>query len=149
MTENARLFEVTSLFRALMKSITTEWNKRGNIYGLTIPQFKVLYFLDKEGSQNVSQLAELLMITPAAVTGITDKLVVEGFVKRERGEQDRRVVHITLTKSGMAIIEKVKESQKETLDMIFNLLPEEDIQHLRRIFGLMLSNIESNNQNNV
>lgn len=147
MAEKEQLFQVTTMFRTLMKSITQEWNKRGNDYNLTFPQFKVLYLLDKTGTQSVSQLAETLTITPAAITGITDKLIVEGFVIRERSEADRRVVFITLTESGKKVIEKVKESQKETIDMIFNLLSEEDIQHLRRIFGLMLSNIENNNNN--
>ncbi|MFD1954886.1 MarR family winged helix-turn-helix transcriptional regulator [Paenibacillus thailandensis] len=143
MTDKEDLFQVTTMFRTLLRSITQEWNKRGNEYNLTLPQFKMLYILDKSGPQSVSQLAEAMTITPAAITGISDKLLAEGFVLRERGETDRRVVYITLTDSGKRVLDQVYESQKEALNTFFHLLPEEDIQHLKRIFGRMLSNIEN------
>ena len=94
------------------------------------------------GTQKVSQLAECLGITPAAITGITDKLLMEGYVKRERAENDRRVVNISITELGQDIIRQVNENQKEMIDGIFNQLQEEDLQHLRRIFALLLASLE-------
>lgn len=141
MNKNDVLFEVSSNFRTLVKNISKEW-KKSTEYNLSFAQFKALYRLNKKGPLKVSQLADSLGITPAATTGVTDKLLAEGYVKRERAENDRRIVFITITEKGEEIIRKVTESQKETIHMFFDVLPEEDIEHLRRIFGTMLSSID-------
>lgn len=143
MVKKEELFEVTSMFRTLIKAITQEWNKRGGEFNLSFPQYKMLCILDVTGTRTVSQLAEALGITSAAITGITDRLVTEGFAIRERGENDRRVVNISITDQGKEIISQVTERQKEMLEGIFDQLQEEDLQHLRRIFGVVLANIEN------
>ncbi|GJM83028.1 MarR family transcriptional regulator [Paenibacillus timonensis] len=143
MVKKEELFEVTSMFRTLIKAITQEWNKRGGDFNLSFPQYKMLYMLNATGTHTVSQLAEGLGITSAAITGITDRLVTEGFVNRERGENDRRVVNISITDRGREIISQVTERQKEMLEGIFDQLQEEDLQHLRRIFGVVLANIDN------
>ncbi|MGG6314358.1 MarR family winged helix-turn-helix transcriptional regulator [Paenibacillus macerans] len=143
MVKKEELFEVTSMFRTLLKMITQEWNRRGGDFNLSFQQFKMLYMLNASGTQKVSQLAESLGITSAAITGVTDRLVTEGYVERVRAENDRRVVNISITERGREIIRLVTERQKEMLERIFDQLQEEDLQHLRRIFGAMLSNIEN------
>lgn len=143
LTRRDELFEVTSTFGTLIKTITQEWKKRGGEYNLSFPQFKMLHMLDTMGKQKVSQLAEALCLTSAAITGITDRMITDGYVRRERSEHDRRVVHISITEQGREVNRQVGEKQKEMLENVFDQLQEEDLQHLRRIFDVMLSNIEN------
>ncbi len=139
------LFEVTAMFRALLKNLSQEWNKiSAKEYNLTFPQFQVLFTLKNKGALKVSELAEALALTSPAITSLTDKLIVSGYVVRERGENDRRVVYTKITDEGHAIIDKIKEDQKEVIQGFFGMLSEEDIQHLRRIFSSMLSDIDYN-----
>ncbi|MOA68823.1 hypothetical protein D3C78_1966410 [compost metagenome] len=51
---------------------------------------------------------------------------------------------IAVTKEGEAVIDEVMESQKETIQMIFSKLEEEDIEQLRVLFSRILKNIEEN-----
>lgn len=141
MVKEEALFEVASMFRSLLKGISQEWNRRGDNQ-ISFPRFKMLHYLKKHGPLKVSEIAEALGITSAAVTGITDKLVAEDYVSRERAVNDRRVVIIAVTERGEAMIEQVLESQKETIQTIFSTLEEEDILHLRRVFSRILNNIE-------
>lgn len=146
MDKNEEIFKVSSMFRALLKSISREWKHSSESkYNLSYPQFQVLYVLKIRGTMKVSELAEALTLTPPAITGLTDKLVAEGYVKKERAEDDRRVVNISLLEPGYEMIQKVKKDQKELIQGFFNILSEEDIQHLRRIFSLMLSRIDRDN----
>lgn len=138
--DDGLLFEVSSLFRNLLKNISHEWNKRGGV--LSLPQFRALYVLSKDGPQMVSQLAHTLCITPAAIIGITDKLLAEGYVRKERAEKDRRVVYISLTDKGEATVQEAYLERSETFNSFFKMLPEEDIEHLRRIFGTMLAHLD-------
>lgn len=143
MDRNEEIFRVSSMFRALLKNLSQEWNKESaGKYNLSFPQFQILYVLKLRGPQKVSELAEALSLTPPAITGLTDKLVADGYVRKERAEDDRRVVNITLLEPGLDMIKKVKRDQKEMIQGFFNMLSEEDIEHLKRIFSLMLSNID-------
>jgi len=140
------LFEVSAMFRMLLKNLSQEWNKiSAKEYNLTFPQFQVLYTLKMRGSLKVSELAETLALTSPAITSLTDKLITGGYVERERAENDRRVVYTTITEKGQEMIAKVIEDQKEMIQVFFDMLSEEDIEHLRRIFSSMLLDIDHNN----
>ena len=141
MTDKTELVEVASYFRTILKSITHEW-KKNTIHNFSMTHFKVLYTLNCEGQMKVSELADSIGLTPGAITGVSDKLLAEGYVDRVRAEDDRRVVYIELTEKGKGMLETVLESQKEMISTFFHSLPDEDIQHLKRIFGQMLAKIE-------
>ncbi|WP_136605217.1 MarR family winged helix-turn-helix transcriptional regulator [Paenibacillus dokdonensis] len=145
MAKSELLFEVSAMFRTLLKNLSQEWNKKSaKTYSLTFPQFQVLYTLKIRGSLKVSELAEALALTSPAITSLTDKLIAAGYVQRERAEEDRRVVYTMITEKGYEIIAKIAEDQKEMIQVFFNMLSEEDIQHLRRIFSSMLLDIDHN-----
>jgi len=142
LTASDNLFEISSLFHTFLKGISQDWNKQG--YPLNQTQFKVLYRLYKNGPQNVSQLACSLTLTAAAITGVTDHLLAEGYVEKERDGCDRRVVTITLSEKGRGLVKDFLETQRETIQSYFKALPEEDIEHLRRIFHLLIADLEKN-----
>ncbi|BBH22855.1 MarR family transcriptional regulator [Paenibacillus baekrokdamisoli] len=137
MAYNVELISLAGLFRTLLKSMKQEWNKHGT-YSLSFTQFKVLFKLQAEGAQKVSELAEAMGMTPGAITGIADKLIAEGYIKRSRAEDDRRVVYIELTDKGERMLKQLLISQAETMSTFFDKLPDEDIAHLTRIFKRML-----------
>ncbi|MGF7047362.1 DNA-binding MarR family transcriptional regulator [Paenibacillus sp. DS2015] len=140
MTENEEFYEISSMFKTLLKGITQDWNKQG--HELSITQCKTLYRLSQHGPQKVSQLASSLSFTSAAITGITDHLFAEGYVNKERAESDRRVVNITITKKGEEMVLGLRENQRELMGSYFKILPSEDIEHLRRIFTKLISEIK-------
>ncbi|WP_114495714.1 MarR family winged helix-turn-helix transcriptional regulator [Fontibacillus phaseoli] len=142
MVQRETLLEVTTMFGTLIKAISQEWNKRGGEYNVSFPQFKMLHILNKTGQQKVSHLAEKLGLTSAAITGLTDRLLTEGYVTRDRDEKDRRVVYIAITEKGQEIIQTITENHEESTQTIFNTLNDEDIMHLKRIFTAMLDTIE-------
>ncbi|MBU5673736.1 MarR family winged helix-turn-helix transcriptional regulator [Paenibacillus brevis] len=141
MADREAIFEVSSMFRMLVKGITHLWNRQKND-NISFPQFKMLYMLNRCGSLKVSELAERQGLTSAAITGLTDKLLVDGYVERTRTEQDRRVVMISITEKGREMVDKLSESQRETLLQVFSDLSDEDIDHLKRIYSILLGNLD-------
>lgn len=139
MNENEELLQVTSKFRTFLNEISKDWNKHG--YQLTLTQSKILYLLKLKGSQKVSGLAALLGLTSSALTGLTDQLLKEKFIKKERAENDRRVVDISLTTKGYTAIEEIQKNKKQLMDKYFYELELEDIQHLKRIFTTLIDNV--------
>src|SRR3954470_1518282 len=71
---------------------------------LTLSQLKILMLLSRHGSVSGGELAGLLGVGPAALSGMVDRLVVQDLIARTEDLHDRRVRRITLTKSGTALI---------------------------------------------
>jgi DNA-binding MarR family transcriptional regulator len=68
---------------------------------LSLRQLSALYVIENE-STTPGQLARRLMVTPAVVTGLIDRLERRGYVKRVSETGDRRRIHLELTESGAA-----------------------------------------------
>ncbi|MBB3112316.1 DNA-binding MarR family transcriptional regulator [Paenibacillus phyllosphaerae] len=137
MQDKAQLLELPALFKCFIKKATQEW-KESTDHDLTLTQFRMLYALMVEGPAKSVELAEQLGVTPGAITGMADKMIEKSFVVRTRDDHDRRVVHVAITEEGRAHIERIHAKQNEAMSAIFTKLPDEDIEHLRRIFTLLL-----------
>ncbi|MFP7394561.1 MarR family transcriptional regulator [Niallia circulans] len=138
MHNGEELFEVAAMFGNFIKNITSDFNK--NSSDLNITQYKLLFHLDKVGSLNVSDLAKSVHITNAAVTTITDQLLADDYITKDRSKTDRRVVNITITDKGRTIVNNMKKEQQNKMKEHFHKLTDEDIQHLKRIFKLLNEN---------
>lgn len=66
---------------------------------ITIPQLNVINILSKVEKVKQSDLSHELMTTPAAVSGIMDRLEAQGVIERIRSAEDKRVVYARLTDS--------------------------------------------------
>lgn len=59
-------------------------------------------------SRRISELAKILNVTPAAMTGMIDALQMDHIAKRVRANsKDRRVVNIMLTEKGNEIAQEI------------------------------------------
>ncbi|MGN0063015.1 MAG: MarR family transcriptional regulator [Nocardioides sp.] len=98
---------VTSVVRAhqlLMERVEGVLRPRD----LTFARYEILRLLSftKERSLPMTRLGSLLQVHPTSVTSAVDRLVRQGFVERERGTADRRVILATLTPAGAEVVEE-------------------------------------------
>ncbi len=63
---------------------------------LSVPQHGVLVLLSKRDGQTVSELAQGLSMRNSSLSGLIDRMVERGFVRRMRPDADGRVVRIYL-----------------------------------------------------
>lgn len=104
---------------------------------ITLPQFLILDFLDRNGPSNMKNLAQLMRVTTAATTGIVDRLVKSGYVKRGYDSSDRRVIKINLTDKGESLVRNVNQRRRQMVIKIFSKLPESDRRDYLRIITQM------------
>ncbi|WP_409342690.1 MarR family winged helix-turn-helix transcriptional regulator [Paenibacillus sp. MBLB4367] len=142
MTSGYQSLEIHVLMKSLYKRMKQEWDIRVAEDKLSITQFRMLYHLNLVGPQKVAALAEALDVTPGAITGVADKLFERGLVDRERGGDDRRVVFLRVTDQGKSVIETLLEKNKETVSAFFKHLPDEDVEHLKRILSDVLNHVD-------
>jgi DNA-binding MarR family transcriptional regulator len=72
---------------------------------LTQGQIRALFTIDKTGEATAGDLAKAAELSPASVSTMLDTLERDGIVERRRSASDRRVVVVTLTESGRALLE--------------------------------------------
>jgi|SRR5579884_722999 len=76
---------------------------------LSFRQLTALYVI-REESGTFGHLARRLMVTPAVVTGIVDRLERRGYVQRVNDPEDRRRVRLALTERGRAVSVAVEQA---------------------------------------
>lgn len=63
----------------------------------------------------VGELAERLQIRHHSAVGLVDRLVANGFLKREPGKNDRRQVQLTLTARSEKVLAKLSAAHREQI----------------------------------
>ncbi|MBU0571609.1 MAG: MarR family transcriptional regulator [Candidatus Omnitrophica bacterium] len=86
----------------------------------------IIDLLTEKGSSRMSRIAAALNLTMGAVTGIIDKMVANGLVKRERPGSDRRVVKVTLLKKGQEAARRINKMRRELTNELYASLSEKE-----------------------
>ena len=74
---------------------------------LTMQQLKILMLLHRFGDTSGRELAGLLHVSLATLSGIIDRLVAHEWVTRAEDPHDRRVRRISLSPAGKEMIDKI------------------------------------------
>lgn len=101
--------------------------------GLTLGQFGVLEALLHLGPMCQHTLAKKLLRSGGNVTLVVDNLEKHGWVRRERQEDDRRLVKIYLTPKGQRLISRVFPEHAQAITKEMSRLTAEEQETLRRI----------------
>jgi len=95
-------------------------------FKISMPQVHVLTLLYENGAHKMSDLAKAMYVTTAAMTGFIDRLVRDGYVVRENDEHDRRIVKVSLTEKGRALMCRLKQHKRKTVISLFSKVSESD-----------------------
>lgn len=86
-------------------------------YGLTMPQYQLLLAAMYGEASTLGSLADELHCSRGNLTGVADRLERDGWLVRERSQEDRRVVNIRLTEKGTKVWEVQRELSKELAEL--------------------------------
>ncbi len=100
---------------------------------VTLPQFLILEFLHQQGQSGMSFLARFMNVTTAAMTGIADRLVRDGYVRRVFDPKDRRIIKIELTGRGNELVKNIHAERRKAVMRIFGKISEADRRNYLRI----------------
>jgi DNA-binding MarR family transcriptional regulator len=138
MREKTSVALTSDLFR-LTKQFPRPKLKQGAVDGLTRSEYELLVMLvvhhGKETAFSVTELSNLLQITPAGVTHLINPLEEAGYVRRLQAPNDRRVVLVGLTDKGKHLAESLISELQEQLVGLVNHLGEEDSRTLIRLLS--------------
>lgn len=104
-------------------------------HGLSDSQYNVLRIVRGHGRNGVPsrQIAAHLISREPDVTRLIDRLEAAGLVTRERSADDRRIVRITLTSEGAAVLRKLDRPVAELHRRQLGHLGPRNLQMLSRL----------------
>ena len=71
-------------------------------------QFNILRILRGAGKPlTMNDIKELMIDKFPNTTRISNKMIEKGLIKRERSENDRRIVYLSITKQGLELLEEI------------------------------------------
>ena len=94
---------------------------------LTMPQLKIMVGLSRRGPQRMGALARSLGVSAPTASGVLERMVQRGYVRREGSAEDRRVTIITLTERGTTIMRRLFAAQQNAFARTFQHLSVSEI----------------------
>ncbi len=115
-------------------------------HGLTSPDFDVLATLRRAGEPyrlTPGALSDTLLLTSAGMTGRLDRLETRGLVQRGASMDDRRTRLVTLTESGLAVVERCLADLVQTQEELVSVLSADEQVELAALLRRWLRHTES------
>ena len=111
-------------------------------HGITHAQFNVLRILrgHHPESYTCSQIAERLLDRTPDVTRLLVRLERNGWVDRQRDEQDRRVVRVAITEAGLDLLTTLDQPVTDAIDGIAEPLTDDELTMLSALLERLRTN---------
>ncbi|MBW8486568.1 MarR family winged helix-turn-helix transcriptional regulator [Actinomadura parmotrematis] len=120
------------LFAAAARKSGPVFMRMVESHGVSPAGFLLLRVLSGCDGARAGDVARNLMITPASVTSVADTLERDGLLERRRDGEDRRVVRLHITESGLAVVKVTNEAMAPDFWHLYNVVDPEDEPAVRR-----------------
>jgi DNA-binding MarR family transcriptional regulator len=133
---NVAISEIMRSLRRIFKSIQDYSQEVLNKFGVTGPQLWALKIISENEKLSLGELSKRMYLHPSTITGVVDRLEKKGYVLRDRGQEDRRVIKVQLTPEGKGLVRKapnpvqgkmiygLRRLRKEKLNLIYDSIQE-------------------------
>ncbi len=129
--ENIKLAEeMEDLFRLMskwIKCISKRYFKMDDSSDITLSQYRVLQILKHHGPCRMSEFSEHINTSLGSLTSMVDRLVEKHLVERFLLPEDRRVILVKITSSGIMILDDCRANFIRIIVNNLNKIDDTDI----------------------
>ena len=113
-------------------------------FDTTLPRFDLLAQLDRAPQgMTLGDLSRRMMVTNGNITGLVERLVQSGHLKRFSLPNDRRVQIVKLTPKGQANFSRIASAHEEWIAEFFARLSPKDIDGLIQTLGKLKDSVKA------
>ncbi len=124
-------------FRKLIEELLNKFTSEAIEMDLSLQEHYIIEVLGRNERMTISNLADRVSAPLTTISSTLDRLYEQNFVRRERSQEDRRVVEVSLSQKGREIFSIHQQETKELVDEILSQLSEEERGDLYRILSKM------------
>lgn len=128
MTRDALIAQIMASQRRFQQALARDRTNPFFSVNLTMSQLKILFALRINGGSGVQDLAHLMGVSPATMTGIVDRLVTAGYVTRREDPHDRRVRRVELSADGNELLDTIVTAGEEHQQRLLTRLSLADLK---------------------
>ncbi|SJZ37439.1 MarR family winged helix-turn-helix transcriptional regulator [Selenihalanaerobacter shriftii] len=141
--------EVTEDFielEMLFRNIANKVNKatKDNLYKFNLNKSRLFVLIAVSKSKNITmgKLKEKMHLACSSITNLVDKLEADDLLKRERSEEDRRVIQLHLTNKGRELLNSILKFRTEYLSQALNDLTSLEFSQLQKVLQKIDNELE-------
>ncbi|MEO1702497.1 MAG: MarR family transcriptional regulator [Pseudomonadota bacterium] len=116
MTNLTKTEHITELLFFAYRDFTADADNLLSEIGLGRAHHRAMHFIDRQPDLSVAELLELLGITKQSLARVLRNLVEAGYVTQNRNQDDRRRQELRLSKSGAALISRLRAPQYRRIE---------------------------------
>ncbi len=109
---------------------------------LTHTQFFVLVAIHSRGRPTMRALSDNMQVSMPTMTGIIERLVNAGYVRRVLLEEDRRQVLVELTAQGTQMIKRFQTAAMERWQQVLSVLSQQQIEYFQSIVAKLNESLQ-------
>lgn len=113
---------------------------------VTGTQMYMLHYIRQSERCRLTELAEKLDVKPSAVTVMIDRLVKSDYVVRTHDTDDRRVILVELTPTGIEILEKAQAMREEIVGAYLDKLDPDEVRIATEVLEKMVLTAQENSR---
>ena len=133
---------VGHMARVLVGLMTRRIDEEMQAYDLTAQQWKPLLMLRTGQAGTAAELARLNCSDNGAMTRMLDRLEAKGLLKRVRSAEDRRIVHLELTREGERVADQIPYGLSTVLNEHLEGFSKDEFTQLQALLRRMIANGE-------
>ena len=136
--------EVLINIRKIIRSINLESKRIQKEYGISIPQYLCLNFLNscEDYRATAKEIGAHLNLNASTVSGIISRLEKKGYLAKLPNQRDKRSTYIYLTAIGEKMVTSMPDLLHEKLTTKLKSLSGEDLENLQRAMELLVGFME-------
>lgn len=101
---------------------------------LTYDQYYALLYIYNQKKATSSALAQWLNVNKSAITALIRRLEEKQLVLRERIDEDRRVVYLSLSQKGTQLYEECQQRIHRLVQNLVSAFDEEELDHFMQTY---------------
>lgn len=137
------LSKTVAAFQKTLKRVKYETFGPEEAQKLSLHHFAYITAIQALGNPTFTDLAEKLKVTKPSVTTMVNKLINEGYVRKEQSSTDRRIYHLYLDEKGKKLIEVERRGMMEFADQIRYALTEQEARQFAELLKKILQDESS------
>lgn len=134
--------DVLAKFRVIFKSIKKHFHWVEQQTGVNGAQLWVLAVIAETPGIKVKELAKALSIHQSTASNLIDRLVKQGLIRRERSEEDQRVVHLFAEARGRKLIKTAPKPLQGVLPDALNHMSATDLIQLNLLLAKLVGKMK-------
>jgi DNA-binding MarR family transcriptional regulator len=116
------IVQIMARFREAFRELRCAGSERMLRAGVSMTNLHLLSMIERHGELTMSRVADLLDVSLSNATGLVDRIEERGLVERVRDPDDRRVVRVRLTESGVRQLREVDLIKDDMMQRVLGRL---------------------------